>query len=246
MTDPRVATGQPPSTRCVALLDWDGSLHRGHTLRSWTGYLREQGVLRAEMAEAIEVRFAAHEDGDFPYSRLTIETPDLYARGLEGVAPATLRAHARAYVEEDSRALFPYSRALLEGLVDRKIDTVVISGSPIETLDMHQERLPLRELWGITLEERDGRFTGELALNPAEQTAKERIVSTAHEHATVVLAIGDSEADLPMLEAAEARIVIDNEALFEGDEATLHLSTDSLGDGAMAALNAFMVRSLDR
>ena len=202
-------------------------------------------MLRADAADAIEERFAAHEDGDFPYQRLTVETPDLYARGLEGVAPATLRAHARAYVEEDSRALFPYARLLLESLVYRDIDTVVISGSPIETLAVHQERLPIRELWGITLEERDGRFTGELALNPAEQTAKDRIVSTALEQASVVLAIGDSEADLPMLEAAHTRIVIDNDALFGDDGATLHLSTDSLGDGDMSALNAFLLRSLD-
>lgn len=231
--------------RRVALLDWDGSLHRGLTLRSWTLYLRERDVLQADLAEAIEERFASHEAGKFPYRRLTIETPALYARGLEGVAPATLRAHARAYVEEDSRALFAFSETLLESLVERQIDTVVISGSPVETLAVHQERLAIREFWGIALEERDGRFTGELALNPAEQTAKDRIVSTALEQADVVLAIGDSEADLPMLEAAQTRIVIDNDALLDDDGATLHLAPDSLDDGGMAELKAFMRHSLD-
>ena len=91
----------------------------------------------------------------------------------------------------------------------------------------------------------DGRFTGELELNPAEQTAKERIISTALEDATVVLAVGDSEADLPMLEAAQAKIVVDNDALLDDDEHTLHLRPDSLGDGGWAALSAFLGRSLD-
>ncbi len=229
----------------IALLDWDGSLHRGLTLRSWTRYLREQDVLEPDIADGIERRFAAHEDGDFPYRRLTIETPELYARGLEGVAQAALRAHARTYVEADIGALFPFARALLESLVERRIDTVVISGSPIETLAVHQERLPIRRLWGITLEVRDGRCTGALELNPAEQTAKGRIVSAACEQASVVLAIGDSEADLPMLEAAQARIVIDNDALLVDDQATLHLSPDALDDGGLAALRAFLRRSLD-
>ena len=229
----------------IALLDWDGSLHRGLTLRSWSSYLRDREMLRDDLACAIEERFAAHEQGDFPYSRLTIETPDLYARGLEGVTQAALAAHARTYVESDIAALFAFVRGLLQSIVDRGIETVVISGSPIETLTVYQEHLPLHELWGITLEVRDGRFTGELELNPAEQTAKEHIVSTALEQATVALAVGDSEADLPMLEAAHARVVVDNEALLTDDESTLHLAPDSLRDGGSAALSAFLRRSLD-
>ena len=85
----------------VALLDWDGSLHRGLTLRSWTRFLGERGVLPDATAEAIEERFAGHERGDFPYRRLAAETPELYARGLEGVEQTELQAHARSYFEVD-------------------------------------------------------------------------------------------------------------------------------------------------
>ena len=245
MNDHPAATGQEgPSTR-VALLDWDGSLHRGLTLRSWTNYLAERQLLPEDVAGAIEERFAAHEQGDFPYGRLAVETPELYARGLEGVAQAELEACARSYVEDDSDALFPFARSLLESLVERGIETLLISGSPIETLALHQERLPIRRFWGITVGVRDGRYTGELELNPAEQTAKEDIISTGLGQARVVLAIGDSEADLPMLEMAEARIVVDNDDLFSDDEATLHLSPDSTDDGGLAALRAFIERSVD-
>ena len=41
-----------------------------------------------------------------------------------------------------------------------------------------------------------------------------------------------------MLEAAEARIVVDNDDLFSGDEATLHLAPDSTSDGGLAELRA--------
>lgn len=245
MKDPRVSSEQDhPSTR-VALLDWDGSLHRGLTLRSWTHYLSEQDLLPAAIAEAIEERFAAYDQGDLPYRRLATETPELYARGLEGVRQAELEAHARSYAEQDICNLFPFSRVLLESLVEREIETLVISGSPVETLATLQELLPIRRYWGIAVVVRDGHYTGELEVNPAEQTAKERVIATAVEGARVMLAIGDSEADIPMLELAEARIVIDNDALFSDEDATLHLSPDSAGDGGLAALRAFIGRTLD-
>ena len=245
MNDRRVAPEQPTSAR-VALLDWDGSLHRGLTLRSWTHYLRERDLLPEASAAAIEERFLAYDEGDLPYRRLATETPELYARGLEGVPRAELRAHARTYfAEQDGGALFPFARALLESLVERGIETLVISGSPVETLSLHRERLPIRRHWGITVAVRDGLYTGELELNPAEQSAKERIISAAVEGARVVLAVGDSEADLPMLEMAQARIVVDNDAVFGDDETTLHLSPDASGDGGLAALREFIARTLD-
>ncbi len=69
MKDPRVTTEQERPSSRVALLDWDGSLHRGLTLRSWTHYLSEQELLPAAAAEAIEERFAAYDQGDLPYRR---------------------------------------------------------------------------------------------------------------------------------------------------------------------------------
>jgi phosphoserine phosphatase len=229
----------------VALLDWDNSLHRGLTLRNWTHYLGERDLLPRAVVDGIEERYSAYDQGELPYRRLAIETPELYARGLEGVRQAELQVHARSYVEQDTRNLFSFSRVLLEVLVERQIETLIISGSPIETLAIHQERLPISGLWGIVAAVRHGRYTGELELNPAEQTAKEDIISTAVKGARVMVAIGDSEADIPMLEVAEARIVVDNDDLFGDDEATLHLSPDSTSDGGLAALRVFIEQTLD-
>lgn len=231
--------------RRVALLDWDNSLHRGLTLRNWSHYLGERGLLPGAVVAAIEARYAAYDEGDFPYRRLATEAPELYARGLKGVRQVDLQTDARAYVERDVLEVFAFSRVLLDCLVDREIETLVVSGSPTETLAIHQERLPIRQFWGITTVVRDGRYTGELELNPAEQTAKDDVISTAVKEARVMLAVGDTEADIPMLDAAEARIVVDNDDLFSGDEATLHLAPDSTSDGGLAELRAFLGRVLD-
>ena len=245
MSDRPATAGEDRASARVALLDWDGSLHRGLTLRGWTHHLSERGLLPKDIAAAIEERFVAYDREELPYRRLATETPELYARGLEGVRQAELQASARAYfAERDGRAVFPFARTLLESLVERGIETLVISGSPVETLSLHGERLPIRRHWGITVAVRDGRYTGQLELNPAEQSAKERIISTAVQGARVVLAVGDSEADLPMLELAEARIVVDDDALFGDDRATLHLSPDSTGDGGLAELPEFIQRTL--
>ena len=127
---------------------------------------------------------------------------------------------------------------LLESLVAREIETLVISGSPVETLATFQELLPIRRYWGITVAVPEGRYTGELELNPPEQSAKEDLIATAVEGARVML------ADLPMLELAEARIVIDNDALLSDEDATLPLSPDSTGDGGLSALREFVGRRL--
>lgn len=229
----------------VALLDWDNSLHRGLTLRSWTPYLGERGLVPAAVVDAVEERYAAYDRGDLPYRRLATEAPELYARGLEGVGQAELHAHARSYVEQDARELFPFTRVLLESLVEREIESLIVSGSPIETLAVHQELVPISRLWGITVVLDDGVYTGELELNPAEQTAKEHVISRAVKGTRVILAIGDTEADIPMLEAAEARIVVNNDDLFDDDQTTLHLWPDSTRDGGVAKLRAFMAQTLD-
>lgn len=245
MSSRRGSEGQERTAGRVALLDWDDSLHRGLTLRDWAHYLGNRELLPEAIVEAIEDRYAAYDQGDLPYRRLATETPELYARGLEGVRQAELQACARSYVEQDIRNLFPFARALLASLSDRKIEPFIISGSPIETLVIHQEQLPISRLWGITVAVRDGLYTGELELNPAEQTAKDDVISTAVEGARVMLAVGDSEADIPMLEMAEARIVVDNADLFGHEAKTLHLSPDATSDGGLAKLRAFIARTLD-
>ncbi len=245
MSEDQAAAAQERTPRRVALLDWDDSLHRGLTLRSWTPYLGERDLVPAAVVDAVEERYAAYDRGDLPYRRLATEAPELYARGLEGVGQAELQAHARSYVARDARELFPFSRVLLESLDERGIEALIISGSPIETLAIHQELLPISRLWGITVAVHDGLYTGELELNPAEQGAKEEVIATAAREATVMLAIGDTEADIPLLAAAQARIVVDNEHLFRGEEQTLHLSPDSTSDGGAAKLRAFIAHALD-
>ena len=245
MSEHQASGGDERAVRPVALLDWDNSLHRGLTLRTWTPYLGERDLVPGDIVDAIEERYAAYDQGDLPYRRVATEAPELYARGLEGVRRAELRAHARSYVERDAREVFPFSRVLLQSLLEREIESLVISGSPIETLALHQEPLRISRLWGITVAVRDGVYTGQLELNPAEQTAKEEVISTSLRTARVMLAIGDSEADIPMLEAAEARIVVDNDDLFSGDERTLHLSPDSTSDGGVAKLRGFIAQTLD-
>ena len=245
MSERQARGGHERAATRVALLDWDNSLHDGLTLRSWTPYLWERGLVSKDVVDAVEERYAAYDQGDLPYRRLAMEAPELYARGLQGVRRSELQAQARSYVDQDTYDLFPFSRVLLESLVERKIESLIISGSPIETLAVHQELLPISRLWGITVAVRDGLYTGDLELNPAEQTAKEEVISTAIKEARVMLAVGDTEADIPMLEAAEARIVVDNAALFSDDEKTLHLSPNSTSDGGVAKLRAFISQTLD-
>lgn len=204
----------------IALLDWDNSLHDGWTLVRWTEFLNREkilgdgGALARKLAELLRAypAKASHDE-------LAVQTSEVYAQALEGIATSTIADAAQRFVS-DPRCFRPYRWAdtFLHGLCDLGVAPIIISGAPAEVL----------AAWATPREEfvaacfgLDAPHAASAALssqylavlpgtvNPATTEGKRQLVDQLKRlKRRVVLAVGDSESDLALWEAAENHIYV--------------------------------------
>ena len=198
--------------RRVALLDWDNTLHHGWTLEPWVRFLVDRGQAPKQLAvdgeqltrDYLEGRLDGHSD-------LAHRANTLYAAAAAGWATADVAALVEPYLDEVDRPLvYPFVPALLAWLVDRGIEPVVVTGAPTELVAAYVDAAGGRVI-GLRLAQADGRYTGAIARNPGTATEKARAVAeVVAGGGEVVLGAGDSESDLPLLQAAPRQLVVAN------------------------------------
>jgi phosphoserine phosphatase len=126
----------------------------------------------------------------------------------------------------DQHHVYGWTAPVLRSLTDDGVRPVVVSGAPHEILVEHVRRLGLPdvEVHGLTLAAGpDGRFTGDLAANLGTDTGKRELLQQLE--GPIVLGVGDSISDLPLLRAARRQLVVGRHA---------HSLLDMLGDSAAA------------
>jgi phosphoserine phosphatase len=206
-----------PRARRVALLDWDNTLHHGWTLEPWVRFLVDRGQAPVSLAvdgeqltrDYLEGRLDGHSD-------LAHRANTLYAAAAAGWASTDVAALVAPFLDEVDRPLvYGFVPALLAWLVEHGIEPVVVTGAPAELVAGYVESAGGRVL-GLTLAEADGRYTGAIGRNPGPGAEKARAVTEMLAGGyEVVLGAGDSESDLPLLQAARHQLVVGNPALAE-------------------------------
>jgi phosphoserine phosphatase len=93
---------------------------------------------------------------------------------------------------------------------------VIVSGAPQEILAEHLGHLGLDDLevHGLTLTvDGDGRYAGAVASNVGTDAAKQELIGQlARSTGAVVLGVGDSTSDLPLLRAARRQLIVGRHA----------------------------------
>lgn len=206
----------PAASGRVALLDWDNSLHPGFTMGPWMHALARDERER-EAARRFDAAVAAYETGSMPYDRFASLAEDLYTDLADGRRVDEVLDLARRFVRDDPTR--PGTEALVEALRAADIRPLLISGAPIEVLAAHAARLGFApgDVQGWELEQEAGAYRGRLASgNTARGTAKaaivERLIAGG---AVVVLGLGDSAADRPLVDAARIGAWVDGAARSE-------------------------------
>ena len=187
----------------AAFLDWDGTLREGFTINDWGSFLAQHGEFDIEAAHDIRARFNRFSEGATSYAKLSKAVPRVYANGLRGRSTSRTNELADEFVKMDFDRLFSATVTLLNMLESNRIRIVVISGSPQPVLEAYARELPLNEVHGVTVGKSKGRWNGELKNNPATTQAKREIVAKLIERYRPLLALGDSEADEPLFNAAQ-------------------------------------------
>jgi HAD superfamily phosphoserine phosphatase-like hydrolase len=192
----------------LACFDWDGTLRPGASMRKWTQYLESVHALKPGVYDDSERGYEAYLAGELTHDALVQVTVDLYAYGLEGREAALVRAHGEQFVAEDSKDVVPFAAHLLHGLRSDGVVTAIVSGSPTEILYPHAARLGIDAVFCTELEVVDGIYTGAVVNNGGIASAKQRVADGLGDRYEIVLALGDSLSDLPLLRAARVAVVV--------------------------------------
>jgi phosphoserine phosphatase len=218
--DPRVLL---PAVSAIALIDFDNTLASGWIMDSWLEVLGRQGVGRAgDGFEQLQRLFAEYaHSNSFGHDHLASEAAQIYAKSLSGVAVDEVTQHAPAfvanYLSERRGRLFASSRALLDGLRERGLRPVLVTGAPKEVVDRLMRELDISTAFPLLLERENDHFTGRIHFNHGLASAKAEACELLEEReCDILVAIGDSEGDLPMWKRARCAIRIDGTAAQTG------------------------------
>ncbi len=199
-------------SRRIALLDWDGTLRKDFTIRAWIKFLVKNGALPEKAVEDIEAVFGLLFRGSISHDEASRRTAAIYAFYLRGHSKAEITKMASLFFEEDTQYLCSFSSALLSCLSCNSIQTVVISGAPVEILQEHQRVFPIEHIHALELQTVEGVFMDKVLTNSG--TAQEKHLIVDHllksQMYDIVLAAGNSSSDLPLLDSAPASIIVNN------------------------------------
>ena len=191
-----------------ALLDWDNTLRKGFTIISWTKYLCDQKVIREETYDKLLRQFKLHKAKEISYEQLATSTTEVYAQALVGVDFNSIENLAHNFYLEDTD-VFSYTNKLFDLFKKKKIESVIISGSPKIVLSQYVKRFGISEIYGMDIEVIDGRYTGVVKQDYGAE--KVQIVKQIchNRHNTPLISFGDSATDDPLLKVAKYGYFLD-------------------------------------
>jgi phosphoserine phosphatase len=190
--------------RKVVLVDWDNTLRRDYTVRSWSEFLADRGLFsnRHAIADGWD-RF--HADKSYTYATFCRDMADVYAAGLAGKTRDAVLAAAAAFVHDDMENVFRFVQPLSELFAEEHMAVIVVSGAPEVPLAQYASALGLEIGGALCLEVQEGRYTGRWLENCGLSASKRDAVARVLASSDVVMAFGDSESDIPLLYAAPPR-----------------------------------------
>lgn len=200
----------------VALVDWDGTIRKDFTIRSWARFLVNVGIASRQIIADLENLFALYSEGRISHNNLASRSALIYAACLKNIAQEEINRYSTLFLKSDRKHLIATSLQLLSHLSRNGVDIVIISGAPSEVLVKYKDVLPLNRIYGLQLEVKDGFYTGRTKINPGTSSTKARIIKLLLEpqgQNKVVLAMGNSSSDIPLFRAAPVRIIVNNPAL---------------------------------
>lgn len=232
-------------TKSMALLDWDGTIRRGFTLLPWARFLLANGKFASSALGELESVFSSYGVGDISYEHLAECSASIYAKGLTSQRTLDISYLAEDFAVAEGE-FWPYAPRLFHLLHESNLTIAVISGAPEVVLQAHARNIGIDFVVGLTARtERNGEIlSGLLGRNPARAETKQRYVEKFRRNFSILVAIGDTTDDLPLLTAARVPVM-----LTDGEKGelpflpagTIEVSHDNVLPHLQAALHSLAV-----
>jgi phosphoserine phosphatase len=229
----------------IAILDWDGTLRRGFTIADWCKYLCGRGLLRLVVLEQLGTQFEAYSTGTMSHDELAFASAEIVANGLRGLSVEEVAAATKGFIDTDQGSIFRFGIDALSNLAQLGYSAYLVSGAPGSVVKSYTfpVELPL-DFHCLEFISASGIYTGGLVSNPGISSIKKTIVDDIMSHiekGRFVVAVGNSESDLPLFQYADVGLVIDNKDLSHCCT-TRHTSSDESWPSIVSDLMRMGVR----
>lgn len=206
---------QPES---VALFDIDDTLIIGYTVFPFVDMLVDQGVVDRSTSQALKKDRIEHKKPGASYQEFADNVVTHYCKGLEG--------RSQHQIEEVGQQFLAFIRpVMLHSFSQELVDemnlhsrTIAISGSPVEVLRPLAKHLGITEVQGLEAEVSNGYYTGRVKTNMAVRSEKEKVIAALVSRGfskQASFAFGDSDSDIPILEAVDNPIAVNPKPTLE-------------------------------
>ncbi len=206
----------------LAILDMDGTLYPGTLASDMIQALLDAELGHKETSHAIIEALQRRKKRLVSQSTIVDEFYQNYSRTLDGVVHSHVRDAAFKVWEKAREHLFAYVRPALSELAACGYQTILISGSPQEIIDIAIADLGINYGIGARIKVHNGYCVPELLTAPARLGQKAALLIALITHIEqdlqLSLAIGDTTSD------AEVFQLVQHAIAFEPEEALTKLA----------------------
>jgi len=206
--------------RRVAFFDIDGTVFRSSLLIELVEAFIDEGIFPPSARESYQDAFEAWRNREGKYEDYIGAVVRSYLAHIKGVFYGDLADIGRMVVARQSKHVYRYTRDLMQELKKDGYFIVAISQSPKTVLDDFCHSYGFDKVYGRIYEiGPNDRFTGEVTdIHLIENKANivKRVVEKEDVTLEDSIAVGDTEGDIPLLEAVEHPICFNpNQALYD-------------------------------
>lgn len=205
--------------RPFAVFDVDGTIVRWQLWHAIVHQLGKQGIVSQASHQAIaEARMQwkrrESEDAFHAYEWKTIQA---YDEAIKTLSKPQLTSAVEAVFDEYKDQAYTYTRDLIRELKAKNYLLFAVSGSHVEIIEVLAKYYEFDDWGGTVFEYKNGKFTGVANVMRREEKPKYLAKLVEKHNATYEgsIGVGDTDGDIPMLEAVETPIVFNpNKKLF--------------------------------
>ena len=195
-----------------SFFDFDNTIYKGRScylILDFSTYLEAIGLFDSVEFINLQSLFSSYYQGRINRHEFGVLVVESYYRGLSNLPKKEIITQARRYwVEIKDDAWFPYTIPLLK-LINNTSTSILVSGSPIEVLQVIYKTLGFKKLYASKGIIQKGVYTGHTGQEMATYSAKSELMlglsKTLSFDPGTSFAFGDSESDFPLLMSVDPR-----------------------------------------
>lgn len=185
-------------TKELACFDIDETLSKSRIYLEVIKSENEAGFVANDYLKKINQVLADYKDGQIDYEETVLRVINFHAESLKGQKYSDLKAHADEFISNSNDKFRKFAEPVMN-LLSGKIITAVVTAEPQYLAESIRKFLDIDKAFSTIFEVQNGVFNGKIENSLAASEDKTNVL----ESYSIVLAFGDSEGDVAMLEKAK-------------------------------------------